>query len=264
METLRLGSTGPVVARWQMFLRGEDLYTKETHGRFDQDTFLATKAYQTSRGLKPVDGIAGNGTLGKAMTEGFAALDDTGIYDDFDERGPNWPPRPVDLKPASFALRQQMFGTFSYVKAPTAGNPEGIDILGTWERDNLVTIEVPQLKGVTGAGKGLVTFHKVGAPKLLALFAAWEAEGLLPLVLAWGGSFAPRFIRGSTSVLSNHAWATAFDINVAQNGLGRRPALVGEKGSVRKLVPLAAEHGFSWGGWFPTRPDGMHFELVKV
>jgi hypothetical protein len=73
----------------------------------------------------------------------------------------------------------------------------------------------------------------------------------------------PRFIRGSHSVLSNHAYGTAFDINAPWNALGVRPALVGKPGSVRELVPLAAEHGFAWGGHFRTRPDGMHFELVR-
>ena len=57
---------------------------------------------------------------------------------------------------------------------------------------------------------------------------------------------------------------TAFDINVAWNGLGVQPALLGQKGSVRELVEIAFEHGFIWGGWFTNRPDGMHFEAYKV
>lgn len=63
---------------------------------------------------------------------------------------------------------------------------------------------------------------------------------------------------------SNHAWGTAFDINVPWNGLGATPALVGARGSVRKLVPLANEHGFYWGGHFNGRPDGMHFEIAQI
>jgi len=83
-------------------------------------------------------------------------------------------------------------------------------------------------------------------------------------VKTWAGSFAPRFIRGSTVTLSNHAWATAFDVNVAWNPLGAQPALLHKIGSVRALVPLANAHGFYWGGHFQTRPDGMHFELSRL
>ena len=54
----------------------------------------------------------------------------------------------------------------------------------------------------------------------------------------------PRFVRGSTTSLSNHAFGSAFDINVPFNRLGARPALVGQKGSVRRLVKTAHRHGF--------------------
>ena len=65
-------------------------------------------------------------------------------------------------------------------------------------------------------------------------------------------------------MLSNHAFGTAFDINVPFNPLGARPALIGKQGSVRELVPIANEHGFFWGGHFGKRPDGMHFEVAVL
>jgi len=34
---------------------------------------------------------------------------------------------------------------------------------------------------------------------------------------------------------------------------GHRPALVGEKGSVRELVPITHQWGFWWGGHFISR-----------
>jgi len=79
--------------------------------------------------------------------------------------------------------------------------------------------------------------------------------------LGWFGN--PRFIRGSRSILSNHAWYTAFDINYRWNMLGETPADIGEKGSVKELVPIAHDFGFYWGGHFRRR-DGMHFEAAKV
>jgi hypothetical protein len=96
------------------------------------------------------------------------------------------------------------------------------------------------------------------------LWKAWQAKSVLPLVLTFGGSFVPRFIRGSRTVLSNHAFGSAFDINVAWNLLGNTPALVGQKGSVRPLVSIANEYGFYWGGHFNSRRDGMHFEVAKI
>lgn len=274
METLRLGSTGDLVSKWQTFLRGKDLYRGETSGSFDQATQDATKAYQTAVHLV-ADGVAGNSTLGKAMAEGFSALDDDeSIYDDAyagqEKSSPAWPPIPSDLTPASLAVRYQLFGQFQFTPDPTPANPEGIKILGSWVRDNIIGVDIPQLKGVRGAGNGKILFHAAGAPQLQALFAAWEEAGLTHLITSWAGSWAPRFIRGSTTTLSNHAWGTAFDINSPENGLGQRPALVGMPGSVRELVPIANEHGFFWGGHYrgsngmPGRLDGMHFELVRV
>jgi hypothetical protein len=30
------------------------------------------------------------------------------------------------------------------------------------------------------------------------------------------------------------------------------------------LVPIAMESGFAWGAHYKSRPDGMHFELVRI
>lgn len=198
------------------------------------------------------------------MTEGFLAVSDTGFYDDFDKGGPGWPPAPSDLRAPSLEDRQRLFGAFVYAPAPVDKNPEAIQIKGSWVQDNIVSVEVPQLKGVPGAGSGKVLFHKALVPQLLGLFKAWEDAELLHLVKTWGGSWAPRFIRGSRTSLSDHAWASAFDINVAWNGLGVRPPLVGQEGSVRELVPLANKYGAFWGGHYRSRLDGMHFGFAKI
>ncbi len=125
-------------------------------------------------------------------------------------------------------------------------------------------VEIRQLKGVKGAPRGgKVTFHRAAGAQLQALWEAWEEEGLLDRISSWSGSFVARFVRGNTRSLSNHAFGSAFDINVPFNQLGHRPALVGKEGSVRELVPLAHQHGFYWGGHF-TRLDGMHFEIAVL
>lgn len=138
-------------------------------------------------------------------------------------------------------------------------------ILGNWEAENIVAVTLPQLKEIRGASKsGSVQFHKLAANQLKTFWNDLESAGLFDRVLTYEGSFNPRFVRGSTTNLSNHAFGTAFDINLNWNKLGSQPALLGEKGSVRELVLIANDHGFYWGGHFDKRPDGMHFEVAVI
>lgn len=257
MDTLRVGSKSALVEQWQFFLRGVNLYFGETHGTFDDATQQATEAFQRLHGLKD-DGIAGNKTLGTAMSLGFHVVaDDPALPDTLDP-----PPRP-DFPPLGLSGRQAAFGVYPYVSAPEPGNPEAIKITSGWVAENIVTATVPQLAGVTGAqASGHVQFHRLVAPRVVALFQAWDDAGLKGLVLTYAGSFVPRFIRGSRSVLSQHAFGSAFDINAQWNGFAQTPAALGAKGSVRELVPIANQLGFYWGGHFARR-DGMHFEIAK-
>lgn len=261
MQTIALGRRNPktVVKTWEEFLRGHELFMEEADGVFTTATHRATLKYQESKGLV-ADGIVGNRTWGAAMVDGLPVIEDKSTG----KEGPNWPPKPKKRYATGPAARQKLWGAFSYVPAPTKGNPEGIKITDNWASENISRTTIPQLAGVTGATKtGVVYFHTKAMPQLKALFEAWELAGLSDLILTWAGSWVPRFIRGSRSVLSNHAWGTAFDINVPWNGLRRVPALVGKKGSVRELVPIAWALGYGWGGWF-SRQDGMHFECIRI
>ena len=264
MQVLHTGSHGDDVERWQLFLRGQDFdevfELVEIDGIFGAATDRATRAFQRHYRL-PVDGVVGNRTYGQAMLLGLDLLPDPGDA----ETGPNWPARPAHLQPlVSNQERMKIFGSFAFVADPTPGNPEGIKITDAWERDNIVRIEIPQLQGVSNAPRGGgVRFHASVAEPVAALFRAWEDEGLIARVLSWGGAYVSRYVRGSRTILSNHAFGSAFDINVSWNRLGARPALKGREGSVRELVALANEHGFYWGGHHTGRPDGMHFELAR-
>ena len=250
---LKRGSTGDEVTRWQNFLRGLDIYSDIiASGFFDEITEKETKAFQASQGLQ-ADGIVGPATLKAASKINYDVQDD-----------PNWPQNP-GIKNLSFIERQKLFGYFNYVPAPTSGNPEGIRITDGWDKNNIVTVTIPQLRNVPGSLKsGSVQINGKIANQTVALFYAWENAGLTGNILSWGGSWVPRFIRGSRTSLSNHAWGTAFDINAQWNGLGVKPMAAGSKGSVRELVDIAVQHGFYWGGWFPGRSDGMHFEVYKI
>jgi hypothetical protein len=157
-----------------------------------------------------------------------------------------------------------MFSSYTFQPAPVPGNPEAIHITSGWIAENLVSVQVPQLAGVAGApASGHIQLHRLVAPKVVELFARWEQAGLHQLCVTYEGSFVPRFIRGSRSELSSHAYGSAFDINASWNGFGALPTRLGGKGSVRRLVPIGNELGFYWGGHF-TRRDGMHFELARL
>ncbi len=260
LEALRLGSAGPRVQAWQNFLHGQGFDIGNASGVYDQATEAATEAFQTKYSLA-ADGVAGRQTLLKAAELGFELIEEPAG----DATGSDFPPRPPFPPLTSTAQRQAILGTYQYVPAPAPDNPERIRILGNWESENVIKVPVPQLRKALGnRAPATMLFHKLVAGQLQALWQAWDDAGLLGRVLTFDGSFVARFIRGSRSVLSNHAFGTAFDINADFNVFGARPPVVGEKGCTRELVPIANQHGFYWGGHFANRPDGMHFEVAVL
>lgn len=169
-----------------------------------------------------------------------------------------------DLKPLSVAQKNKLFGEFSYVPNPTTNNPEGITVTDDWAAKNLITVEIPQLKGIPGYhDNGKIKLHKAVAGQFQSFFASVESSGLLSQILTFGGSYNSRFVRGSNSTLSPHAWGTAIDINAAWNGFGVKPAAEGAKGSTLPFVSIASSVGLTWGGKF-SKPDGMHFEAAAI
>lgn len=160
----------------------------------------------------------------------------------------------------------------SVINHPVVGRVEysvdsGRVLLGNWDDRNIITVHIPQLKGIPTYGaafSGNVQFYKHAAPQLKAAFAEVEKAGLLKRVIFWDGSFVPRTKRGSKSSPSNHAFGTAFDINAAWNPFRRPYADKGEKGSVVELVPIFERFGFRWGGNWDGPCDGMHFEVRRL
>lgn len=257
MQILRKGSEGQDVRRWQEFMRGRNLLTG-VDGVFGPLTEAATKAFQRSQRIQS-DGVVGPLTLAAALRAGF----DPGFTDPLGgTSGVDWPPPPAFAPLVSNRQRGEIFGVFRFERV--APNKDDIRILDNWEARNVVPLTIPQLAGVTGASRtGRIRVHRLVTEQHRALFQAWEDAGLIGLLKTWDGGFVPRFVRGSNTTLSNHAWGTGFDINARWNPLGAVPALRGETGSVRELVPIAHDHGFFWGGHF-SRSDGMHFEVARV
>lgn len=255
MRTLRLNTRGEDVKAWEHFLRGQDFYWIEVDGFFDPETEEATKAFQREHFLLD-DGVVGTKTYAAAMSIGFSLLED-------DLGGDGWPSLPK-FKPIPYNDRFKIFGNFKFMPAGRTNNPEAITILDGWYGKNIVSTKIPQLENVQGtAGRSIFEFNKLVGAQIKGFFEAVEKLGKLHLILTWGGSYAPRFVRGSRTYLSNHSFGSAFDINVPWNGLGVNPAPRGQKGSVIELVDIAHKFGLYWGGHF-KRKDGMHFEVAEI
>lgn len=123
-----------------------------------------------------------------------------------------------------------------------------VDIDSGFTRRHIASARVPIL--------GTVTCHRRMLPPLRAALGELARRGLARLVDPgdYAGCFAPRRIPGSGS-LSLHAWGLAIDLNASANPYGERPR------QDRRLVRIFERHGFTWGGRWPTAPDGMHFEF---
>ncbi|PLZ96272.1 peptidoglycan-binding protein [Fischerella thermalis CCMEE 5268] len=72
LPVLKIGSNGIYVSAWQSFLKEAEYPIQTVDGDFDKITDEATRIYQQRNGLE-ADGIVGNGTYSKAVTQGFIA-----------------------------------------------------------------------------------------------------------------------------------------------------------------------------------------------
>ncbi len=274
---LRRSVRGDDVKAWQKFLQSHDIDPGPIDGIFGPLTVEATAAFQTKYALV-VDGIMGPETYRKAIALGYkgpatAPTPKRGRG----SRGPlpkpnrvpgslDYPPKPKFRPLVSTSSRQALFGAFQYVAAPRPDEPRAIRILGSWERDNIVSVKVPQLKrtGIGAHAPATMQFHRKAMAQLQAMWKEWEEADLLDRILSYEGSFNARFI-GGTTTLSNHAFGTAFDVNLKYNPWKHAPARPGQKGCVYELVPIANKWGFFWGGHYSKHSiDGMHFEVAVI
>ncbi len=161
----------------------------------------------------------------------------------------------------SSAEIKKIYGAFSW----KSNGASAITILGSWVSENVTTVYIPELDGVSTYGgrfNGRIRWHRKGVEQLQRAWAEVGKAVAQADVVLWGGSFVPRRMRGGSS-LSRHSWAVAFDINPAQNAFRSPVARPGMHGSVWRIAPIMEKHGFAWGGRWNS-PDGMHFELAGV
>lgn len=116
--------------------------------------------------------------------------------------------------------------------------------------DLIVTEDVGPF-GATGLSPAIIVLRRIFdevSSDFPAIFAALGTAGML----------CCRFVRGSQSVISNHAWGTAIDLTVGgvldPRGDGRLQQALYE------IYPIFNRHGFFWGATFGIE-DAMHFEV---
>ncbi len=264
LVVLKKGMKSELVGDWQAFLRSQKMYLKTIDNDFGQNTHESTINFQSKYKLQ-ADGVVGPMTWAKAISLGFhLAIEEITPETSSDTvTSANFPPKPNFPPLVSNTEREKIFGVITYKANPSSSNPEGITITNNFEKINIIKVDLPQLAKATNGQFSSMRFHKDCAYQLQEFFKELEEKNLLHYIKSYAGAYFPRFIRGSRTTLSNHSYGTAFDINVPWNGLGKTPALVGQSGCVRELVPIAHKWGFYWGGHF-SRPDGMHFEVAKI
>lgn len=252
-NVLKVGARGPDVLGWQRFLVKQKLLAPPADFIFGNKTAQATTRFQQQQGIG-ADGKVGKNTVKAAVALGYDPV-----------KAGFWPAEPDFAPLSSNKDRAALFGAFAFVGAPTADEPDAIRITDGWDKQNIVWVDVPQLRGVRGTNKKKgIQFHRKGVPQLLAMFQAIGDAGLSDRILRFDGSFVPRFQRNSHTSLSTHSWGSSLDLNAAWNDFESPPAGLGMKGCLLEVVKIANDHGFFWGGHFSSRIDGMHFELSRL
>jgi D-alanyl-D-alanine carboxypeptidase/Putative peptidoglycan binding domain len=113
---------------------------------------------------------------------------------------------------------------------------------------------------------GKVALRKGAVGELLAEFARRWHTDVEPLVWPGNWGYAERPIRGSTTVLSNHASGTAIDLNAPKHPLGTDPRTnmsPAQIAAVRRIV-ADSDGCLRWGGDYTGRKDSMHTEAMKA
>lgn len=85
-----------------------------------------------------------------------------------------------------------------------------------------------------------------------------------PILDDW--SFSPRLVRGSSSIISNHASAAAWDLNATQHPLGRTGTFsAAELKKIRAILnSIVDDRGvpvLRHGAFYTGRIDAMHVEI---
>ena len=179
---------------------------------------------------------------------------------DLPHYGNKLPPGMVDKIPHDKASAIKIYGDPEKYLKRFADRPHE-----RWEQDILKSFNLPEpLPYVIGG----VTIKRIRLHEKIWRFAASAFQDVVEadlwdLMAPWAGSYNWR-LRAGLANLSTHAWGIAFDINPAENPLGKRgdkaTGILAETDRGKRLVKLLERWGWYWGGHW-ERPDAMHFQF---
>ncbi|RYH00457.1 MAG: peptidoglycan-binding protein [Alphaproteobacteria bacterium] len=171
---LEFGDEGTDVRRMQEHLNNVSAAGLSPDGGFGTLTRTALRNYQHGVGASQ---------SGKVDEATFNALASQGLF----LLGPpaagsssslSWPPASANPAQPTVARTEAVFSAFEFRHAPTATDPEHIEILDDWAAQNIVRMHIPQLdKGLFAAGRhyvrreqGTISCHRLAAPSFIKLF----------------------------------------------------------------------------------------------
>ena len=165
----------------------------------------------------------------------------------------------TDLVPIPANINRGLNGTSNRVMLSLLGSPRN-----SFSRDCQGPTNSP-FKDRVGFGKDVGPFRVSGfdlaVQSLKEVMNDVKSEQAAVFdALGTAGMMCCRFVRGSSSSISNHSWGSAVDLNL-DGRLDLRGNNKAQKG-LTLIAPIFHRHGWFWGAGFPTE-DSMHFEVSR-
>lgn len=166
--------------------------------------------------------------------------------------------RLTDLVPVPRGINPGLDGTGNGLMLATLGNPRS-----SYDQE-CRPVTLPSLKArmvTKDVGPFRVTGLDNAVASLKAVMADIKSEQQEVYdKLSTAGMLCCRFVRDSTTSISNHSWGTAIDLKI-DGVLDTRGDKKVQRG-LTLIAPIFNRHKWFWGAGFPTE-DGMHFEISR-
>lgn len=251
---MKIGNKGALVKSLQLWLNKYSPCAVD--GDFGPKTANCVSVAQRALGVAD-DGIVGPITDSAFIADGWRKA----------AEHPSQPSSPYPSVPQYRALRSaEKVAKFGSPGKPRVdAQPGGPITVDPRFARNIVRIDLgdwfPQAR-MRDFGARYLSMHRLVEMQWRAFFDDIVAEGHGDKIISCAGSWAPRYVRGSKTTFSSHAYATAVDFNAPQNWLGAMPAKAGERGSLVDVIEIGKRYKIYSGIWF-SRLDGMHFESTR-
>jgi peptidoglycan hydrolase-like protein with peptidoglycan-binding domain len=252
-RTIRRGSKGDDVRRWQAFLLMDGYRIGLADGNFGQKTETATKQFQSKKGLK-ADGIVGNNTW-KFVPNNFIPILPAIPVNKPSSNNNNKPSAPS--KPSNLVWPKQDYNSMVNFYGPVG------------ENQTKLTLPYPmKLAWDTNTTLTRITCHKKVAKSLYTILEnikkIYGDKEIKRLRLdLFGGCLNVRKMRGG-SAWSTHSWGCAIDLDPDRNQLrwGKDRASFGRPEYKEFLDCFEAE---GWVSLLRARNfDAMHMQAALL